>query len=208
MRRISTLFVAGHGPRVDAAQARKTVMGFTLIELIVTLSVAAILLALAIPSFTSAINQNRLASLGNDMLASLQGARMEAIRRNSRAVLCRSDDGASCAAGAQWNGWITFVDTNANGAVDGRDTVLQVGTVKPPLQMQVSSNIDNSEVVFRPDGLAYSAAGLLLQANVGVCIPTTLPAENTRVLGIASGSRFDIAPYDDGGNCSTPPNPP
>lgn len=179
--------------------------GFTLIELMVTLAVAAIMLALAVPSFTTAFNQNRLAGTSNDILASLQGARMEAVRRNVRTVMCRSTDGATCSAGAQWTGWITYADTNRNGALNAGE-LLQVGTVRQPLQVRVSAAINNSQVVFRPDGLAYSAGGNLLVGTVAVCLPTDNPNENERRVGIVAGSRFGITKFDTGSLCVAPPN--
>ncbi|MBP7370617.1 MAG: GspH/FimT family pseudopilin, partial [Arenimonas sp.] len=66
--------------------------GFNLIELIVALSVLSILVTLSIPSFTSLFNSNRLTANANEMLSTIQLARMEAVRRNARVVVCRSDN--------------------------------------------------------------------------------------------------------------------
>ncbi|HZP11008.1 MAG TPA: prepilin-type N-terminal cleavage/methylation domain-containing protein [Nevskiaceae bacterium] len=57
--------------------------GFTLVELVITIAVAGVLLAMAVPSFTRTIVSNRLATTANGVIASLNAARLEAIRRNA-----------------------------------------------------------------------------------------------------------------------------
>lgn len=83
--------------------------GFTLIELMVTVSLVAVLLALAAPSFRNVIIGQRLTTLANTLLASIQLGRSEAIKRNDMVRLCRSVDGATCAASGGWEqGWIVL----------------------------------------------------------------------------------------------------
>lgn len=172
--------------------------GFTLIELLVTVAILAILLALAVPSFTSVINSNRLAGQANEVVASLQLARVEAVRQNRRAVVCRSTNGTTCAGAGQWNTWITFFDVNNNGAADVGEAIIRVNTVKPPLQ--VTSGV--ASISYRPDGLARDAAGALLQNDITVCIPTTRPALNRRVVSIGpGGSRISTASANGAGLC-------
>src|SRR3546814_11649357 len=64
--------------------------GFTLIELLVAIAVMAIVLVAGVPGFQALVNGNRLAASSNEMIANLQTARMEAIRRNRRVVVCAS----------------------------------------------------------------------------------------------------------------------
>ena len=82
-------------------------LGFTLVELVVTLAVLAILVTLAIPSFTSMIQNSRSAALANSMVMGLNAARSEAVKRNVLVDLCPSTDGATCMAAPDWTvGWI------------------------------------------------------------------------------------------------------
>lgn len=81
--------------------------GFTLLELIVTVSIAAVLMAIAIPSFNEAIRSNRLTTQANEFITALSLARSEAIKRGRNVVVNK--------VGANWeNGWRVFVDMAAN----------------------------------------------------------------------------------------------
>lgn len=66
--------------------------GFTIVELMITIAVAAILLVIAIPSFTNIINTNRLNTAANAMVAALNNARLEAIKRNGSVQFCSNSD--------------------------------------------------------------------------------------------------------------------
>lgn len=100
--------------------------GFTLIELMVTISVLAILLAIAVPSFQGLVLSSRLVTTTNDLASALAIARSEAVKRATRVTVCKSaNSGAAspvCSAGANWqDGWIVFVDSGVAGTVDGTD---------------------------------------------------------------------------------------
>ncbi|KGO99393.1 GspH/FimT family pseudopilin [Novilysobacter defluvii] len=186
--------------------------GFTLVELMVTLAVAAVVVTMAVPSFTSLINSNRLGSAANQLVAALQAARIEAVRRNARVVMCRSVDGASCAAaGDEWPAWIVFVDADADGDLDATETVVHVGSAHPQVQVRASAALTADRLLFRSDGFARdsaSANGALLTAAFSVCMPTQRPSENERLVSIGSGSRITTVPRARDGACVAPPNSP
>jgi type IV fimbrial biogenesis protein FimT len=73
---------------VPAAGVPGRVRGFTLVELMITIAVAAILLVIAVPSFNNVINANRLNSTANAMIGALNKARMAAIQQNTSAQFC------------------------------------------------------------------------------------------------------------------------
>ncbi len=87
---------------------RKTA-GFTLIELLIGLVVLAILLTTAIPAFRAFIQNNRLDSEANDLVAATQLARSEALKRGVNVTICSSNNGTSCGGGFR-DGWIVIED--------------------------------------------------------------------------------------------------
>ena len=94
-------------------RGRSRSAGFTIVELMVTVAVLAVLLALAVPNFNDASLSARLSSFANSLVASAQVARSEAIKRNSTIRLCASSDGATC-DGADWEeGWIVLTQDDA-----------------------------------------------------------------------------------------------
>lgn len=106
---------------------RKQQQAFTLIELMVTLAVMAIVMAVAIPSFNRQIQNNRSLAIGETFVTALNYARSEAVKRGNPVTLCASDneqDGCS----TDWSkGWLVVTDTagvTANNPTVG--TVLRV----------------------------------------------------------------------------------
>lgn len=103
---------------------RKRQRGVTLVELMVTLAVLAILLAVGIPSWSETIRNNRLESAAHTFLNALNYARTEAIRRGQSVTVRKS--------GSQWEeGYFAFVDLNANGIEDSGETRLRTWPALP-----------------------------------------------------------------------------
>lgn len=99
--------------------------GLTLIELLVIVSISAILLMAGVPSFSSVISGYRLTAFSNELHAAMLLTRSEAIRRGQRVTLCASGDGLQCSAAVGWEvGWIIFPDANGNARRDLGETLI------------------------------------------------------------------------------------
>ena len=101
---------------------RHTQTGLTLVELVVTLTVVAILASVATPSLRDMLTNNRLTAANNQLVSAVNYARAEAVKRVYNVVLCvRNGDGSGCTANSgdsYESGWIVFVDCNANSTPD------------------------------------------------------------------------------------------
>ncbi len=106
----------------DLAQNR----GFTLIELMVVIVIAAILLSVAVPSFDSLIKRNNVDSLQSKLSGAVATARTEAASRNRVITICRSSNEANCTAGTWADGWVIFEDNDSDGVVDAGDILIDV----------------------------------------------------------------------------------
>lgn len=98
---------------------RPTAPGFSLIEVMITIAIIAILLAVASPSLSNVVLGNRLNSFANNLVASATLARSEAIKRNQQTRMCVSSNGTACTAGGWEQGWIVTCKTTNNIDCDG-----------------------------------------------------------------------------------------
>jgi type IV fimbrial biogenesis protein FimT len=104
----------------------KRTSGFTLLELMIGITLIAILMALAIPSFRDFTSSNRVTAANNDLITALNLARGEASRRSSPVTICASADGTTCADATNWaSGWIVFQNPGTAGVIGATDLVLQ-----------------------------------------------------------------------------------
>ncbi|MGQ0659059.1 MAG: GspH/FimT family pseudopilin [Chromatiales bacterium] len=125
--------------------------GVTTIELLVALSVLAILLTVAVPSFQNFIADNRLTAETNNLVADLQYARSEAIKRRIPVTACASADLIVCAETPHWeNGWMIFTDVSGTaGERDGADELLRV---HQPAHGDITIEADRIVVRYLPTG--------------------------------------------------------
>lgn len=141
---------------VSATGAPCPAAGFTLVELMVTIAVAAILLAIAVPSFNRIINTNRLTTTANSMVNALHVARMEAIKRNGSVQFCSNSATSN-------NGSVSDTLSKACGTSAGAVFALTGATATPviaaPSQLAIPSlriRGTMAAIRFNGQGLGYA----------------------------------------------------
>ncbi|MDP3843384.1 MAG: GspH/FimT family pseudopilin [Oxalobacteraceae bacterium] len=119
--------------------------GFTLVELLVTIAVLGILMAIALPNYQQFILNTRMTTQANEFLTMLNLTRSEAVKRNTRVTMCKSSNGTACITSGDWQqGWIIFVDGATAGIIDGDDTILRVqGALAGGSTLLGNSNVGN-----------------------------------------------------------------
>jgi len=138
--------------------------GFTLLELIITIALVAIITALAAPNLRNAIQNNRLTAQSNDFTVAMQLARTEAIKRGRPVSICASDvagGGATPACSDDWSlGWMVFLDAEAS-AGDTGVTVEERIRMWRPVNEDVRVDVPDSVEFFRylPRGNLDDASG-------------------------------------------------
>lgn len=165
--------------------------GFTMVELMITIVIAAILTAIAIPSFRNIILSNRLTSTANDIVSALNVARMEAIKLNAPVQFCSTSS----------NGSDTLGGSSGCGTAGTAVYMLQNGSTTPTLvraavpglasvaQTQVQLKTINP-VRYSGQGLGYAPGGTAPLDNVTVAdiCTSSLSSNNHRVITISAGS--------------------
>ena len=150
---------------------RRSSAGFTLVELMITIAIAAIGMTLAYPSFTSVLRSNRVATATNSLIASFNLARTEAIRSNSGAGVCPSGDGSAC-SGNDWNaGVLVFGDNDSTGVWSTGDTAIRYFEAKPALSLAAAPTGGTAAV----PAVAFDRRGRVASAIDVVLRPTDCP---------------------------------
>ncbi|MEO6920040.1 MAG: GspH/FimT family pseudopilin [Collimonas sp.] len=158
-------------------------VGFTLVEMLVTITVAAILLAIAIPSFTSMLMNNRLSTQVSVLSGVMQYARSSALTQNINVQVCPFSTTGSITCGANWNsGWIVATKPAA-----GTGTLLKsypVSSNAPTLSSATST------VLFDTRGLAVTQANFKFCDNRGASFARSLQVALTGsvILGPTPGT--------------------
>jgi type IV fimbrial biogenesis protein FimT len=164
--------------------------GFTLIEVLIVVAIAAILLSLAAPTFREMLVKRSVQAAAETLASDMRFARSEALKRSTRTVICRSTDGSSCATalGSWSDGWLVFVDSNvtaAGTAIPGEDLV-RVQQALPNIASMMSINPAGTLLSYRfePTGVSASAFSNFVVTPTG-----TVPAGSTRLLCISRSGR-------------------
>ncbi len=158
--------------------------GLTFLEMLV----AAMLAVIAVPSMAAMIKSIKLSSASNSFVSYLYLARSEAIKRNSRVVLCKSADGLSCALSGGWEqGLIVFHDANNNGTLDPGETVI-VRAEALPTTLKMAGNLNVARYVsFAPTGATKLVGGGFQAGTLTLCHESASAGEGRQIILNAVG---------------------
>ena len=149
---------------------RPRIRGFSLVELLVGLLLAALILGLAVPSYHDWIATSELMNEAQHLANSLNRARAEAINSGFRVNLCPSAGGRMCVPAGTWeSGWILFIDSNDDGQVDADERVLWTGEAAAP-GITIAANAPLAHYVsYTSLGHARLRNGALQMGTFAVC---------------------------------------
>jgi len=133
--------------------------GFTLIEMMVTLVLVAILVSAAVPGFQSVIQNNKVAATIGPFISAIQLARVEAIKRGRSVSLCSASDASmtTCGGVGDWGkGWIMFSDPDDTGVLASVGQRIQVHSNG---KYQATVNTPMTRITFTSNGFCSSGVG-------------------------------------------------
>jgi len=155
--------------------------GFTLIEIIVVLTVLGILVGIAAPALNTFVHSNRLVTATNDLVTDFSLARNEAIKRSRVTGVCKSSDGTSCTNAGTWaSGWIVFVDTNDSGGWSAGDEVIRFHEALAKITVTAAA-----------DSVLYNRAGSIT-AGIGAYSICSSAIHQTRDVTLSTTGRSNI----------------
>ncbi|QSP96124.1 GspH/FimT family pseudopilin [Marinobacter salinisoli] len=151
----------------------KRTLGFTLVELMITMAIVAIVASITVPSFSSMVANSRLASASNDIVGLLNYARNEAVKTGRIVVVSPAD-------GSDWaNGVSVWVDADADTEMDSSEVLRQ--TTSAPGDVSISST----------SNFGFSGAGLLrASAAVTIDVCDSRAGEQGSSIAVTLGGRI------------------
>ncbi len=173
---------------LNLGNACRVQSGYTLLEMMIVLTIVGILAAVALPNFRDSIQSSRIVSASNEITSAISMARSEAIKSGKAAGICPSTNGTAC-GGSNWQtGWIVWVDQDIDNAVDAGETVVRYQQALNKVQFTAVSTPAVSVISFNSRGLPRTALpadfAFTLQPPTGECKAGRL---NIRTLTILAG---------------------
>lgn len=145
--------------------------GYSLIEVMVVLALVGAIPVLATSAFSAILNSSRINSGAEAIFNSLHLTRSEAVKRNSRVVMCKSSTGLECTDAGDWHqGWIVFHDANNNGEVDADEDIVY-RELALTTQLKLSGNGPVKDYVsYGPTGKTKLVSGAFQAGTFTVCL--------------------------------------
>lgn len=186
--------------------------GFTLVELMISIAVLAVLLGIAAPSFRSMTATSELRSVSSELITTLAQARSEAIKRGGRVTVCMTADGTTCssATSTAWeNGWIMFTDdirTGATASIDAGPPAETVLRVFPKSADSIVINGNMTYVSYSADGVSKTMDGGFGAGTLRVCSKSAGISDDVRArqLTLSATGRVVVTQPSISAGCAYP----
>ncbi len=172
---------------------RNTVTGVTLVELLVTVAVVAILLTLGVGGFRTLIANAKMTNAANSLIGHLQFARSEAVKRSAEVSLCPSTDGSTCVTQSDGAWEIGYI-----ARLEGTGQVLRWVEASEMAGITVTKTGTSARIVFKGDGTATGYACTLTLCDTG-------DSANKRGVIVSNVGRVRVSDYASGGGALTCP---
>lgn len=172
----------------------KSQQGVTLIELLVAMSILTILLAVGVPSFSQFTANSRLEGYANTLFSHMSLARSEAVKRNTRVVVCKSSDNSTCANSGDWSqGWIVFVDLDNDASVAiGEQIITTMSALAAGYSFAGNANVSNY-ISYDGQGIPKLTSGGFQSGTLTLCPAAPSPSGSGRHVILSSSGRLRIA---------------
>lgn len=186
-----------HLHRNSAPRSARAGRGFSMAELLVAISIVAVLTAIAVPSFQTLMLGMRLTSYANELVATSMLARSKAISQNASVTMCQSSDGATCGGASTWEtGYLLVCSSNdglvcTNSPTSGASTIVLSSQAKAATGWKISASDSSGRIVFQPTGTGATTATLT------VCRLTPL-GNAERVVRISPTGRASVTKTNTG----------
>lgn len=184
--------------------------GMTLVELVITLAIVALLISAAVPSVREMLISNRMTAVNNQLVSAFNYTRGEAVKRAYDVTMCaRNSTGQDCSSfGTFTTGWIIFVDCNNDGVVTTTNVCDYNGDGTPEAAEQVladttadmsgitiaSNSTSPAKVNYKANGNVSAAGSWVLKYNSQARYLITLAAITGRVSSCKVNTTTCIAP--------------
>ncbi|NND92737.1 MAG: prepilin-type N-terminal cleavage/methylation domain-containing protein [Granulosicoccus sp.] len=169
--------------------------GFSLLELVITLAISAILVGMAMPSLQSFMGDSEMTATSNEFVYALQTARSEAIKRARPVGMCPSRNSMtvtpSCTGADYAGGWIVFVDTDGNGSRDADDEVLLQAEPRSTAFSFTADTVFAQRVYFGEAGSSINPAGVPLSGTIDI---SRAGNAEQRTIRVAANGRITTKP--------------
>lgn len=136
--------------------------GFTLVEVLVTVAIAAALVGAGAPAMGRLLANHAVVDQASVMVEAMRRARSEAMKRSGPVVLCKTDPLAPLACSRDprigWQTWMVFADLDRSGAYEAGEPVI-LAQARPPDRVAVSAATSLGRVRFEPSGIALADDG-------------------------------------------------